>query len=153
MADTERELSAVDGLAQLTFLVQSMLERRAAQNGMSLVQLRMLGLLRDRTPTMAQLADRLELDRSSITGLVDRAERRGLVARRPSDTDRRSIRVELTEEGRTLAAAGARAFEADVAELLALLPDADRTDLARLISSLLVAQADAEGFDLFPAGE
>ncbi len=79
MADAE--LNTVDALSQLTFLVQGMLERRAAAHGMSLVQLRLLGLLRDRTPAMAELAAHLELDKSSVTGLVDRAERRGLVER------------------------------------------------------------------------
>src|SRR6201999_1588681 len=83
------ELSGVDGLAQLSFLIQNTLARRAAAQGLSLIQTRLLGVLRDREPTMNELAALLELDKSSITGLVDRAERRGLVARVRSDTDRR----------------------------------------------------------------
>jgi DNA-binding MarR family transcriptional regulator len=54
-----------------------MLTRIAAEHDLSVTQLGMLGILRDRTPTMAQIADYLELDRSSVSGLVDRAERRG----------------------------------------------------------------------------
>src|ERR1700749_4966555 len=93
------QLSPVDGLAQLSFVIQGMLERRAAGHHLSLAQVRLLGVLRDRMPTMNELARRLGLDKSSTTGLVDRAERRGLVARVPSATDRRSGLVRPTDEG------------------------------------------------------
>ena len=88
-----KQLSPVDGLAQLSFLIQGLLERRAAEHDLSIVQTRLLGVLRDRTPTMNELARFLGLDKSSVTGLVDRAERRGLVARVPSATDRRARRT------------------------------------------------------------
>jgi MarR family transcriptional regulator, lower aerobic nicotinate degradation pathway regulator len=142
-------LSAVDGLAQLSFLVQGLLDRRAAERDLSLIQMRLLGVLRDREPTMNELAKLLGLDKSSVTGLVDRAERRGLVVRVPSTTDRRSVLVSLTTEGRALAAEGARLFEADVSEMLERLPRTDRDALTRLISRLLTTHAEAHGVDLF----
>ena len=46
----------MDGLAQLSFLIQGTLERRAAEHDLSLAQVRLLGVLRDRTPTMNELA-------------------------------------------------------------------------------------------------
>ncbi|KAA9107999.1 MarR family winged helix-turn-helix transcriptional regulator [Microbacterium rhizomatis] len=131
------ELSPIDAMAQLTFVVQRMLEERAADQGITIVALRMLGILRDRTPTMADLATRLELDKSSITGLVDRAERRGLVARVPSTADKRSVLVELTPDGRRIVAGGEQKFEADVAALLGLLPASDRAALVTLVTRLL----------------
>jgi hypothetical protein len=70
-----------------------MLERRAAEHDLSIIQTRLLGVPRDRKPTMNELAWFLGLDKSSVTGLVDRAERRGLVARVPSTTDRRAVLV------------------------------------------------------------
>src|ERR1700742_21543 len=97
-------LSPVDGLAQLSFVVSGLLERRAAERDLSLAATRLLGVLRDREPTMNELARLLQLDRSSVTGLVDRAERRGLVTRVPSAADRRSVLVRLTPEGRALIA-------------------------------------------------
>ena len=78
------QLGPVDGLAQLSFVIQGMLERRADEHDLSIIQTRLLGVLRDRKPTMNELARFLGLDKSSVTGLVDRAERRGLVARVPS---------------------------------------------------------------------
>ena len=140
-AAVREELSPVDGLAQLSFVIQGMLERRAAGHDLSLAQVRLLGVLRDRTPTMHELARLLGLDKSSTTGLVDRAERRGLVVRVPSATDRRSMRVSLTDDGRSVVSRAAAGFEDDVSAMLGLLTARDRDTLTRLISRLLVAHA------------
>jgi DNA-binding MarR family transcriptional regulator len=137
----EQRPSPADGLAQLTFLLQAVLERLFARHGVTLMQGRLLGILRDRTPTMAELAERLQLDKSSITGLIDRAQRRGLVERVPSAHDRRSVQVRLTAEGRRLANAGEADIEAEIDELLGLLPAADRTVLTELVGRLVVAHA------------
>jgi DNA-binding MarR family transcriptional regulator len=143
------ELSTVDGMAQLGFVIQGTLERRAAEQDLSLVQMRLLGVLRDRTPTMNQLATLLGLDKSSVTGLVDRAERRGLVARTPSATDRRAVLVGLTTEGRMLASRVGGRFESDVVAMLECLSGQERDALAALVSRILVAHAAARGVDLF----
>src|ERR1700691_3430438 len=76
-------LSPADGLAQLSFLIQGILERRAREQDLSIIQIRLLGVLRDRRPTMNELARLLGLDKSSVTGLVDRAEGGDLVVRAP----------------------------------------------------------------------
>src|ERR1700743_633317 len=115
---TARELSPVDGLAQLSFLVQRMLERRAAEHDLSLIQTRLLGVLRDRRPTINELVELLGLDKSSVSGLVGRAERRGLVQRTPSTVDRRSVLVSLTDDGRALVDEVAARFAAEVETLL-----------------------------------
>ena len=143
------QLSAVDGLAQLSFVIQGMLERRAAEHDLSIIQTRLLGVLRDRKPTMQELARFLGLDKSSVTGLVDRAERRGLVARVPSTTDRRAVLVSLTDDGRSLVSQAAAHFEADVLALLSHLPSRERDTLSRIISRLLVTHAADHGIDLF----
>src|SRR5438270_778453 len=124
------QLSAVDGLAQLSFVIQGLLERRAAEHDLSIIQTRLLGVLRDRKPTMNELARFLGLDKSSVTGLVDRAERRGLVTRVPSTADRRSVLVTLTDHGRSLVSDRAARFEADMSLLLERLEPADRDALS-----------------------
>src|ERR1700760_2910332 len=95
-------LVLADALAQLAFLVHGTVEQLAAQHELSMIQTRLLGVLRDRTPTMNELAALLGLDKSSVTGLVDRAARRGLVTRTPSPTDGRAMHVGLTPAGRAL---------------------------------------------------
>lgn len=49
------------------------------------------------TPT--QIAQKLCLDGSTITGILDRMEAKGLLVRTPDPEDRRAIRVVLTERG------------------------------------------------------
>src|ERR1700761_253246 len=92
-------LSTIDALAQLSFAVHGRLQRRAEEHGPSMTQPRLLGVLRDREPTMGELTLLLDLDKSSVSGLVDRAERRGLVARAPSAADGRAVQVRLTDDG------------------------------------------------------
>lgn len=143
------ELDPVDGLAQLSFIVMGLLERRAAEHDLSIQATRLLGVLRDREPTMQELARLLDLDKSSVTGLVDRAERRGLVTRVPSHADRRNVLVRLTDNGRSQVSAAAVLFAADVTTLLGELPPRDRATLSRLIDRLLVGYAASHGIDLF----
>ncbi len=148
-AGASRGLSVVDALAQLSFLIQGTLELRASEQDLSMIQTRLLGVLRDRTPTMNELAKLLELDKSSVTGLVDRAERRGLVRRVPSKTDGRAVQVSLTDAGRAQVETVATSFEADVEAILATLPATERKTLIGLASRIVVAHASTRGVDLF----
>jgi DNA-binding MarR family transcriptional regulator len=103
MADREQTTSLTDALVELSFVIQATLARLANEYEVSLRQVRLLGILRDREPGIVELADVLSLDKSSVSGLVDRAERRGLVQRASSKrADGRAIRVVLTRHGRTM---------------------------------------------------
>lgn len=77
--------------------------RAGAENDLSLTQLRVLAILRDRRLRMTALADYLGLEKSTMTGLVDRAEKRGLLERAPSPTDGRAVDVFLSPDGTELA--------------------------------------------------
>ncbi|HTX47205.1 MAG TPA: MarR family transcriptional regulator [Solirubrobacteraceae bacterium] len=145
-----RELSPDDALAQLSFVVYRMLEHRAAEHDLSIIQTRLLGVLRDRNPTINELGRLLGLDKSSTSGLVERAERRGLVARAPSPTDGRSVLVSLTDAGRSLVAEASVGFEADVSALVGRLPQRDRSALNALVTRVLAAHAAEHGIELFP---
>lgn len=148
-----QELNPVDSMAQLSFLIHRMLERRAAEHDLSIIQTRLLGVLRDRRPTMNELGKLLDLDKSSVSGLVDRAERRGLVSRAASPADGRAVLVSLTKHGRSLVREASTQFEVDVHALLGRLSPSDRRALARLVSRLLVAHAADHGLELFPGNE
>ncbi|MEV0737983.1 MarR family transcriptional regulator [Streptomyces sp. NPDC050549] len=142
------DLGLVDGLAQLSFLVQSALAEIAAQYDMSVVQTRMLGILRDREPTMNQLGRHLGLDKSSITGLVDRAQRRGLVTRTASTVDRRSFQVSITDAGRRLVEQVAARFAERIEKCVEPLPGTDRKLLSRMATRIVTADAHDRGIDL-----
>jgi MarR family transcriptional regulator, lower aerobic nicotinate degradation pathway regulator len=144
------QLTTVDALAQLSFTVQGLLERRAGELGLSITQTRLLGVLRDREPTMQELTRLLELDKSSVSGLVDRAQRRGLVARAPSPSDGRAVLVSLTAEGRALAREVGAGFATDVERLVGHLAEGQCETLVTLISRMLLGEAQARGIELFP---
>ena len=133
----EADLGIVDALAQLSFLVQARLARHAALHEVSMAQTRLLGILRDRQPTMQELARLLDSDKSSVTGLVDRAEKRGLVQRTPSIDDHRVIRVSLTSSGRRAVNEVAEAFQSDIGSATACLSAADKKRLSILATELV----------------
>lgn len=144
----DEDFGLVDALAQLSFLVQSALAEIAGQHDLSVVQTRMLGILRDREPTMNQLGRHLGLDKSSITGLVDRAQRRGLVTRTASTVDRRSFQVSITDTGRQLVEQVAAQFAEQIERSVAPLPETDRRLLSRMATRIVTAEAHARGVDL-----
>jgi MarR family transcriptional regulator, lower aerobic nicotinate degradation pathway regulator len=131
------DLGIVDALAQLSFVVQGMLAKRAAAHDLSMVQTRLLGVLRDREPTMQELARLLGLDKSSVTGLVDRAERRGLVQRVQALDDRRAVRVKLTSSGRRIVGIVGAGFQTDIAAATASLSPRDNKQLSKLVTRVV----------------
>jgi len=131
--DDVEQSSLVDALVQVSFAMTAILTEVAAAEGLSLTQLRLLGVLRDRTPTLSQLADQLALDRSSVSGLIDRAASRELVRRMPSNVDRRSFNVELTALGLQIATDLAQQVAQRVNLLTADMPATEQISLDRLL--------------------
>jgi DNA-binding MarR family transcriptional regulator len=144
------ELGLVDALAQLSFLVHDTMVEIASEHDLSIIQTRLLGVLRDREPTMNALGRHLGLDKSSISGLVDRAQRRGLVTRTVSATDRRAFQVSITENGRQLIDLLAARFAERIELFVAGMPDAEREVLSRSAARIVMADARRHGVDLRP---
>lgn len=127
----------IDRLVQISFAVTAFLSQVAAAHDLSLTQMRMLAILRDRRPRMAELADLLGLDRSSVTGLVDRAASRGLVERRADEEDGRSVHVVLTRAGQRQVAAMHGDVDGLLAPMLQGLTAAGHRRLGTLLDQLL----------------
>jgi DNA-binding MarR family transcriptional regulator len=84
-----------------------------------------------------QLVRQTLVTSGTMTNRVDRLERRGLVERRPSPTDRRGVIVQLTAQGqRTVDGAMSDLLDRE-RTLLAELPETDREALAGLLRRLL----------------
>lgn len=79
--------------------------------------------------TVTQLAERLQLAQSTVTELVGRAERVGLIERERSESDLRVAHLRLTEEGERRLALSARGHERERHELRRLLDQLDRGDV------------------------
>jgi DNA-binding MarR family transcriptional regulator len=130
-------LDVVDSLMQVSVTVVALLSKVAAQYDLSLTQLRVLGILRDRRPKMAELADYLGLERSSVSGLVDRAVSRGLVQRETGNEDGRAVHVSLTADGHRLARLLTEETVRLIGPMTGNLGAADQTRLATLLNRVL----------------
>lgn len=127
---------AADALVETSFLVMGVLTEAASRHGLSLTQLRVLGIITDREPRISDLAAFLGLDKSTLTGLVDRAAARGLVERVRHESDARSVRVRLTTQGRELASRARNEVHRDLAAHLDRLPRAAQQDLTRYLRAV-----------------
>lgn len=136
-SDAQASTALVDALVQLSFAVHDVVTRAAAHYELSVTQVRLLGILRDRTPPMTAIAEYLGLDRSSVTGLVDRAERRGLVLRTAATHDGRVTTVRITAEGKALGSKLAGAINLEIEELAKGLARVDRLRLIGVVESIL----------------
>jgi DNA-binding MarR family transcriptional regulator len=85
---------------------------------------------------VAAIAGFLKLDRSSVSGLIDRAERRELVARRTSTEDARVTIVDVTPAGVELSQKLADTVNARLEQLLEGATEDERSGLLRLALSI-----------------
>jgi DNA-binding MarR family transcriptional regulator len=124
-------------LVRLFFVQRSSLPPLAAELDLSPAQCHVLQLIEPGRPVpMGQLAQTLACDASNVTGLVDRLESRGLVARRPSEADRRVKVLELTAKGARLRALLLDRMTSPPPSLRQL-SDQDRQALVRILARLL----------------
>jgi len=75
----------------------------------------------------------------SVTGLIDRAERRGLVRRRSTPADGRAVLVSCTTEGRRLIDQVGSTITADVQSLGSALDATERVRLTELVRRVVSA--------------
>ncbi|HEX3731767.1 MAG TPA: MarR family transcriptional regulator [Mycobacteriales bacterium] len=113
-------------LVRLAHLVQRIFSEVSRNHDLTPQQAQLLCLLIDGPVGMGELSRTLNLEKSSLTGLVDRIERRGLAARTRDSCDRRACQIALTDEGIRLANKSHRDVIARVEALAAELSSADR---------------------------
>jgi DNA-binding MarR family transcriptional regulator len=135
------KLELVEALGAVAFAVMGAMTKLAAEHDLSLTQLRMLGILRDRRLTISELALALGLDRSSVSGLVERTHKRGLVQREPNSADARSVYVTVSRDGAEAVALGA----AEMARLLSSLTDGLTPTEANRLTALLDRMLEHRG--------
>lgn len=78
------------------------------------------------------LADLLSCDKTNVTGLVDRLERRALVRRERDERDRRVVRVVLTGEGEDVVREFRLRSSEELARSFAAWPQEERDQLSEL---------------------
>lgn len=111
--------------------------RHTADCGLSAREYALMLLLEAHvTLWQSQIAEALDLDRTTVTYLVDAMEQRELVTRRRDPSDRRAHVVALTTTGQNALAGIAPAVAAAKAELLAPLSATEQDQLRELLIRL-----------------
>jgi DNA-binding MarR family transcriptional regulator len=96
MREAEEVMSTVRVLYRL--LCRSF-DPEIARSGLTVPQVNALEVLtREDGLSLKELSGRMALSHSTVSGIVDRLERRGLVGRRPDERDRRYSRIFLSEK-------------------------------------------------------
>ena len=131
----------LDALAQSAFVITAVLNRVGAEHDLSLTQLRVLAILRDRRLRMSELADFLGLSKSTMSGLVDRAEKRGLLEREPNISDSRATDVLLTARGAQLAGPIFTQISDALRPLIDVLGATDQHRLQKLLTRMLTVSS------------
>lgn len=127
----------VDALVPTAFVTMAVLNKIGAENDLSLTLIRVLGILWDRRPRMAELADYLGLERQTMSGLIARAEKKGLVARAPNAEDGRATDVFLTSGGAKLVKRLHAQTQQALAPLTEQLNASDQRQLQELLQRML----------------
>lgn len=83
---------------------------------------------------ISRLADAVALDKSTLTGILDRLERDGLAERVPTTEDRRVVHVRLTPKARALEGELRRIYEETNRAFLVRLTDEERRVLDRVVA-------------------
>jgi DNA-binding MarR family transcriptional regulator len=132
------------------------------QHGVSGPQLVVLQELSDfgETP-IGTLASAVSLSQGTITGIMDRLEKRGLVRRRRDQTDKRRVLVAVTSEGKRLLLAAPpplqESFVRELTQLEAWEQSLILSSLQRVVSMMEASELEATPMlasgTIAPAGE
>jgi DNA-binding MarR family transcriptional regulator len=99
------QMHAVTSLMRVQQLVLGRLDAILRPHGLTFARYEALVLLtfssRGSLP-LGKMGERLQVHPTSVTSIVDRLERAGLVVRRPHPEDGRAVLAEITAEGRSL---------------------------------------------------
>lgn len=131
-----------DALVTTAFVTMAVINKIGAENDLSLSLIRVLGILWDRRPRMTELADYLGLEKQTMSGLIARAEKRGLVARAPNEEDGRATDVFLTSDGAKLVKRLHVQGKQALAPIIEQLSASDQQLLLKLLQRMLETRKD-----------
>ena len=100
-SDVDQVLEAIIYLYTESRRLTKELARRADLTGPQLTVVKLLEQIGDLS--LSELSERIRAQNSTVTGIIDRMEREGLVTRERSKEDRRVVYIRLSAKGKKLA--------------------------------------------------
>jgi DNA-binding MarR family transcriptional regulator len=144
-ADAAPGMAAVTSLMRAQQIVSARVEEVLRPFGLTFARYEVLMLLllsRRGSLPMARIGERLQVHPASVTNAVDRLEGQGFVRRTPHPTDRRTTLIQLTDDGRCVAAKATDELNASVFAEPGLGP----ADVERLVAVLEELRREAGDF-------
>ena len=114
------------GLGRIAARLAKQVERALGDVALSVPQYRVLANLSEGPSAASALAERLIVSRPSVTAIADGLVERGLVERRATPADRRSVIHVLTDRGLEVLASADKAIERRLHALAESLSEAER---------------------------
>ncbi|ROO89000.1 DNA-binding MarR family transcriptional regulator [Actinocorallia herbida] len=145
MTGTTEPIGPAEALVRLSHMVQHVFADVSRAHGLTPQQTQLLCRLARGPVPMGTLAAALHLERSGLSGLVDRVERRGLLERVRDPRDRRIWHAALTPPGQEAADAAHQEIIARLDTFLLDLPPDARALLAPTVTTLLTAHTATTG--------
>jgi DNA-binding MarR family transcriptional regulator len=143
--DAVEQMHAVTSLMRVQQVVLGQLDELLKPHGLTFARYEALVLLtfsRAGALPLGKMGERLQVHATSVTSIVDRLERAGLVVRRRHPDDGRAVLAEITDQGRALVEAATADLVAARFALTSLRPD----ELRRLSDLLRPVRRDAGDF-------
>jgi DNA-binding MarR family transcriptional regulator len=134
---TARDQELAGALVQTMHRLQDLHAETSRPLGLTPQQAHLLCVLLGGPLGMTELSRILSIERSSLTSMVDRLERRDLVIRTANPADRRASHIELTSAGRALAHDAHDAVVDRIEALTADLPTTARRTLTTTLQTIL----------------
>jgi len=132
------ELRILQCLRRIIRAVDIHSSKLATQHKITGPQLGCLLALRESGPiTSARLAKQVYLSPSTIVGIIDRLEEKGLVQRKRDEKDRRLIHIIITSAAERLIAAAPSLLQDTLAKGLVELPEAEQIAITSALEKLV----------------
>jgi DNA-binding MarR family transcriptional regulator len=124
-------------------LKNRILDKHLEPQGVTAQQFKVLIMIaRFCAETPADLCRMLSLDSGSMTRMLDRLEQKDLLVRTRSESDRRQVRLVLTDSGQALSDLLPQIGAVAMNEMVGMLEDSELATLEKILTKILVASAD-----------
>jgi len=129
----------VETLIGVFMEIDGLFSTASRQLGLTPQQAQLLCFAQHSQPSFGEMATLLHCDKTNITGLVDRLQRRDLITRQPDPHDRRITRVHLTPQGKALTGQFQQAINTTLTTRFTSWPPTQRDSLVHLLRSATTA--------------
>lgn len=142
LADVDAlSLLAYNDLTRTTRAVNAEIDRRSGDDGLSVGRNAVLWCLsraEDRETGLmpAEIADNLEVTRTTVTGILNALEAEGLVTRERSSQDRRRVHVRLTDTARRAIAVAWPRQSRTISRIMGELSDREKRQLTAILAKI-----------------